>query len=158
MANFEQAIDVVLAHEGGYVNHRNDPGGETNFGISRRSYPGLDIKNLTQEEAAAIYRRDFWEPINGDAIRSQDVAGNMLDFAVNAGVERASRAIQRLTGAAQDGMIGPQTLAAINGQDGLNLNLRLCLARVEFYVELAAKRAEFRTFLTGWIRRALSMR
>lgn len=158
MASFEQAIVPVLQHEGGYVNHPNDPGGETNFGISRRSYPGLDIENLTQEEARAIYRRDFWLPIRGEDIRSQDVASNLLDFAVNAGVGRASKAIQRLVGVAQDGKIGPVTLAAINGQDGLNLNLRLALLRIEFYTELAAKRAEFRSFIVGWVRRALSFR
>jgi len=158
VASFETAIEQVLAHEGGYVNHPNDPGGETKYGISRKAYPGLDIKNLTVEEAAEIYRRDFWEPIQGEAIQSQDVAANLLDYAVNAGVKRASRTIQLLTGAAQDGRIGPRTLEAINSQDGLNLNLRLSLSRVEFYTELAARRSEFRAFLVGWIRRALSFR
>jgi len=158
MANFEPAIAQVLQHEGGYVDHPNDPGGETNFGISRRSYPGTDIAHLTLQDASEIYRDDFWQPIRGEDIRSQDVATNLLDFAVNSGVSRAVKTVQRLVGVAQDGQIGPRTLAAINGQDGLNLNLRLCLDRVQFYTELAARRAEFRGFLVGWVRRALSMR
>jgi lysozyme family protein len=158
VAQFNQAIETVLSHEGGYVDHPDDPGGETKYGISKRSYPDLDIKNLTIEEAKEIYHRDFWEPIKGDSIQSQDVATNLLDYAVNAGVRRASRTIQKLTGAAQDGRIGPQTLEAISRHDGLNLNLRLVLDRVEFYTELAAKRSEFRAFLVGWIRRALSFR
>lgn len=158
MANFDPAIALVLKHEGGYVDHPNDPGGETKYGISQRSYPGYDIKNLTEQSACRIYREDFWLPIRGEDIRSQDVAANLLDFAVNSGVSRAAKTIQRLVGAAQDGWIGPLTLAAINNQDGPNLNLRLCLDRVQFYTELAARRAEFRGFLVGWIRRALSMR
>lgn len=156
MANFEHAIDKVIAHEGGYVDHPDDPGGETKYGISRRSYPDVDIKNLKLEEAKDIYRQDFWDRIKGDAIQSQDVASNLFDYAVNAGTRRAVRTVQRLTGAAQDGIVGPQTLAAINSQDGLNLNLRLVLARVDFYTEIAARRAELRTFLVGWLRRALS--
>jgi lysozyme family protein len=158
MANFDPAIELVLKHEGGYVDHPNDPGGETKYGISRRSYPGYDIKDLTLRSACGIYRDDFWLPIRGDDIRSQDVASNLLDFAVNSGVSRAAKTIQRLVGAAQDGKIGPRTLDAINDQDGLNLNLRLCLDRVQFYTELAARRAEFRGFLVGWVRRALSFR
>jgi lysozyme family protein len=158
VASFDRAIEPVLKHEGGYVDHPNDPGGETNFGISRRSYPGLDIKGLTVEDAKAIYHGDFWQPIRGEAIQSQDVASNLLDFAVNAGISRSVKTVQQLVGAAQDGKLGPRTLAAINGQDGLNLNLRITLARVQFYTELAAKRAEFRAFLVGWVRRALSFR
>tara|TARA_R100000657_G_C4591809_1_gene50458 strand:- start:11 stop:262 length:252 start_codon:yes stop_codon:yes gene_type:complete len=58
---FEDCIDKVLEHEGGYVNDPNDLGGETNFGVSKKAYPGLDIKNLTRDEAKEIYRKDYWE-------------------------------------------------------------------------------------------------
>ena len=58
MAAFEDALDLVLKHEGGYVNHPKDPGGETNYGISKRAYPDLDIRHITEEEVASIYRKD----------------------------------------------------------------------------------------------------
>lgn len=59
--NFEKAVAFVLRHEGGYTNDNRDPGGETKFGISKRAYPSLDIKNLTEEQAKVIYRRDYWD-------------------------------------------------------------------------------------------------
>ena len=59
--NFDQAFDRLISNEGGYVNNPADPGGETNWGISKRSYPDVDIANLTREGAKAIYLRDFWQ-------------------------------------------------------------------------------------------------
>lgn len=158
MARFDTAVAKVLAHEGGYVNNDNDPGGETKYGISRRTYPGVDIENLTEDDAARIYKADFWDRIRGDEIRWQDVADNLLDYAVNVGVRKAVVTIQRLAGAEADGVVGPHTLGAINRCDGPNLNLRLVLERVEFYTMLAGRRSEMRPFLLGWIRRALSYR
>ena len=63
MTNFETAINRILSHEGGYVDNPADPGGRTQWGISQRSYPNLDIKSLTRDQAIALYERDFWEPI-----------------------------------------------------------------------------------------------
>ena len=87
---FEQCVKFVLDHEGGYVNHPDDPGGETNFGISKRAYPDLDIKNLTIEEAKEIYKRDYWDKIplthSGDYY-SLGSAMIMFDTAVNMGIE-----------------------------------------------------------------------
>lgn len=70
--------------EGGYVNDPDDPGGETNFGISKRSFPDVDIKNLTKDEAKEIYREHFWNPIAGDA-RPYPEALVVMDFAVHSG-------------------------------------------------------------------------
>ena len=64
--NYLACIEVVLKSEGGYVNDPHDPGGETNFGISKRAYPSVDIKHLTKEGAIAIYKKDYWDKIKGD--------------------------------------------------------------------------------------------
>lgn len=156
MADFSQAVARVLQHEGGYINDSNDPGGETKYGISKRAYPDLDIANLTVEEARVIYRREYWDKIRGDEIPSQDVADNLLDTAVNVGLHRASKWIQRLVDATVDGVIGPKTVLAIRGTDSRILNLRLVLRRVAFYTELARVDGGRRRFLLGWLRRALS--
>ena len=92
MAEFEPAVKLVLAHEGGYVNNPDDPGGETNFGISKRSYPDVDVAALTPEGAREIYRRDFWRY---DAIADQALANCLLDCAVNQGVEAAAKLYER---------------------------------------------------------------
>ena len=74
MADFEKAVEFVLRMEGGYVNDPKDPGGETNFGIAKKSYPGVDIKNLTEEQAEEIYKRDYWEKYNIGELASDDLA------------------------------------------------------------------------------------
>ena len=61
ISKFDEIIEVVLEHEGGYVNDPKDPGGETNFGIAKRSHPDVDIKNLTKESAKEIYKEVYWD-------------------------------------------------------------------------------------------------
>ena len=97
--NFNEAIERVLSHEGGYVNNPADPGGETQWGISKRSYPNVDIKALTRSQAVEIYRRDFWGAVNADDM-PDGVAYQTLDFAVNSGVGTAIRYMQRALGVA----------------------------------------------------------
>jgi lysozyme family protein len=82
--SFDAAVDLVLVHEGGYVNDPADPGGETNFGISKRAYPMLNIRLLTVADAQAIYKSDYWTQVMADA-PSQAVANCALDCAVNQG-------------------------------------------------------------------------
>src|SRR5690606_34526085 len=88
---FAVAVEVVLRHEGGYVHDPADPGGETNWGISKRSYPHLDIASLTREQAIEIYRRDWWNRHGYDRIKSLDVAVKTFDLAVNMGPAAAHR-------------------------------------------------------------------
>ena len=64
--SFETVVHMVLEHEGGYVNHPSDPGGETKYGISKRAYPDVDIAELTKDDAADLYKRDYWDRIKGD--------------------------------------------------------------------------------------------
>lgn len=154
MASFDPAITLVLKHEGGYVNDPHDPGGETNYGIAKRSHPDVDIRNLTVDQAKDIYHDQYWSPIQGDDINDQAVANNLLDAAVNTGVRTASKQIQKLAGAKEDGRIGPKSLKAINKTP--DLNIRLAMKRVRFYTELARRNSARRRYLVGWITRALS--
>ena len=113
MSAFDTIIDMVLVHEGGYVDHPSDPGGETKYGISKRAYPDLDIKNLTKEDAKELYRKDYWDRIKGDELPPA-VACVVVDYAVNSGVSRASKALQGACGIAKgDGIIGPHSLNAV---------------------------------------------
>lgn len=107
---FEEAVNRTLGTEGGYVNNPDDPGGETNWGISKRSYPQLDIRNLTRDGAIAIYRADFWDTLHTtvpDSVKFQ-----LFDFAVNSGISNAIRAVQRACNVADDGHWGPMSSAA----------------------------------------------
>ncbi len=108
---FEDALEFVLEREGGYVNDSQDPGGETKYGISKRSYPNEDIPNLTKEAAGAIYRRDYW-----DACRCGELPGGVdlcvFDTAVNQGVFAAIKILQRSANVTADGVLGPATMQA----------------------------------------------
>lgn len=86
---FEEAIKIILKHEGGYVNHPKDPGGETNFGITKRFYPDLVISKLTKEEATRIYKRDYWERMKIDELYPEKAKLLVFDCAVNQGPKRA---------------------------------------------------------------------
>ena len=111
--SFSSVVKMVLHHEGGYVNHPEDPGGETKYGISKRAYPDVDIAELTEEDASSIYKRDYWDRIKGDDL-PVGVACVVMDYAVNSGISRASKALQGVCGIRNgDGIIGPHTLSAV---------------------------------------------
>lgn len=148
MTAFDRALQLVLRHEGGLVDNPKDPGGLTNFGISQRTYPKLDIRNLTAADAAEIYRRDFWEKIHGDELPER-LAIALFDAAVNVGWPRAILMLQESLGVTVDGNIGPQTLAACAAPEAL---VWFTAARVRYYV---ANR-NYSVFGLGWIRRAIS--
>ncbi len=152
MADFDKAFTFIITHEGGYVNDPNDPGGETKYGISKRQYPDLDIKRLTLRDAREIYFNDYWRAIRGDDIRDQEIANQIFDFAVNAGVRRAVKYAQSVVGVKIDGIMGPITLDAINGMlPEMFLNYYR-LSRIHYYYRLA-KYTSYRNFLYGWIKR-----
>lgn len=148
MSQFDQFIERVLAHEGGYVNDPKDPGGETQWGISKRSYPSLNIRSLTRKDAIEIYRRDFWQRIQGDRLPPQ-FAFQGLDAAVNHGIGNAVRWLQRAAGVADDGVFGPRTLAAVTAADPADLVLVFNAERLDFYAKLST----FVQFGRGWTRR-----
>lgn len=146
--NFDTAIERILAHEGGYVFNPRDPGGETQWGISKRSYPQVDIKALTRDGAKAIYERDFWRPVvetvADDALRYQ-----LLDAAVNHGMGNAIRFLQRAVGVADDGHWGPVSHGALGRMDAADVHLLFMAERFEFWCKLTT----FDTFGRGWTRR-----
>jgi lysozyme family protein len=137
MSNFDTAIARVLSNEGGYTNPDPsvDPGGETNFGISKRAYPDLDIKNLTREQAVEIYRRDFWARVHGDDLPGP-VAFQALDFAVNSGIETAVRKLQVAAGVADDGVWGPASDTAVRAANPAMLAVRLVAERLDYMRKL----------------------
>lgn len=157
---FPVFIERILAHEGGFTDDRRDPGnwtggacgvGEcrgTKFGIAANTYPTLDIRNLTREQAIEIYRRDFWQKSGADALPGP-VGFQVLDAAVNHGISNAKRMLQRAAGVADDGVIGPYTLNAITATPPDDLLLKFLAVRLDFYTRLA----KFDTFGRGWIRR-----
>lgn len=108
---FDRVFSLLLGHEGGYVDDPNDRGGETKYGISKRSYPKVDIRGLTLEGAKAIYAADYWRPIRGDELPI-GLALLVFDSAVNNGVGAAIRWLQRAAGVPVDGVFGPRTIAA----------------------------------------------
>jgi len=137
-AAFEFAIAFSLDQEGGYTpGLPNDPGGETNWGISKRSYPGLDIKNLTREGAIKIYRRDFWDALRLDLL-PRPLAVALFEGSINQGLGAAKgfiRDLQGLLGVPRDGAIGPVTVAACRSRDPERLLRRICVVRAIRYTE-----------------------
>lgn len=145
---FDQCFDKLISHEGGYVNHPNDPGGETKFGISKRAYPQVDIKALTLDAAKAIYKRDYWDRAQCDKL-PPPVAYMLFDAAVNSGIGQAIRFLQRAAGVADDGALGPMTLAAVQRMDVEALAGRFLGQRLDFMTKLTT----WDTFGKGWARR-----
>lgn len=131
--DFSAAFDRLIGHEGGYVNDPADPGGETNWGISKRSYPHVDIKNLTRDGAKAIYERDFWNVLGAahPAVKFQ-----LFDFAVNSGVSTAIRKLQQAVRVADDGHWGPRSAAALAAMDVSDVLMRLNGLRLRFMTDL----------------------
>lgn len=110
---FDEAFERLIGHEGGYVNDPTDPGGETKYGVSRSSYPGEDIPNMTLDRAKAIYRRDYWGPAGCESVPDA-VKFDLFDMAVNSGVKTAVKTLQTAVFADPDGVIGPRTLMGIS--------------------------------------------
>lgn len=146
--DFNTAFDRVIGHEGGYVNNPADPGGETNWGVSKRSYPNVDIKRLTRDGAKEIYRADFWNRIHGDRL-PDGVSYQLFDFAVNSGIETAVRQFQRALGVADDGYWGPVSQAAADRLTETDMILRLNAERLDFMTRLA----NWPNASRGWARR-----
>ena len=170
MANFEAAIDVVLKQEGGYVHDPTDAGGETNFGISKRRYPEVDIKALTRERAIELYRRDFWNPAY-DHIEPQALATKLLELTLHLrhgdqrpyyetdmlGVRLVQQALRMLGDriVSIDGRFGPQTLQAIRLESPQALLAAIRVQQCRHYLAIVEAAPEQKKFFVGWIRRAI---
>jgi len=154
--NYDKCLETILHHEGGYVNHPKDPGGETNLGVTKRVYQEhggtKDMKDLLVEDVAPIYKKGYWDKMKGD-----DLPGGLdlcvFDFGVNAGPGRAAKFLQQMIGTTVDGGIGPNTLAKLeeyireNGEhEAVNKYQEM---RQKYYENLST----FATFGKGWTRR-----
>ena len=158
--NYQQCLEMILHHEGGYVNHPEDPGGATNLGVTKRVYEEwvgrtvtLDkMEQLQVSDVAPIYKKNYWDRVKGDQLPSGlDLC--VFDFGVNAGTGRAAKYLQKMVGATADGAIGPATLRAVDTfvkQEGHKGAIELYQKnRLAYYKKLK----HFKTFGKGWTRR-----
>ena len=146
---FNNAFRLVIGEEGGYVNDPRDPGGETKFGIAKRSHPDIDIANLTLDQARTIYLTDYWQPIRGDDLPAA-LAVLLFDAAVNQGPKTAVQLLQRAVGTIADGVVGPATLAAAQTPGVL---IEFGARRIGRY----AQDANWPIYGRGWTKRVLQM-
>ena len=175
---FNKAIKIILANEGGYVNHPNDPGGETNLGITTNtlkqanSYGITDlisVKNLTTEIASDIYYEMYWKPSKAENMLSP-IDLIHFDATVNCGGSRANKLLQQAINfiLAQkilvvDGIIGKNTLKYFNSvvtddERAKEFSYILLDERDKFYENLAAKNSKMKVFLKGWHNRTNNLR
>lgn len=154
--NYQKCLDMILHHEGGYVDHPKDPGGETNLGVTKRVYEDFggtkDMKELTVEDVEPIYKKNYWDRIKGNELPTGlDLC--VFDFGVNAGTGRAAKYLQSMIGTTADGGIGPKTLAKL--EEYLEENTiedtieEYQKTRQAYYESLG----HFATFGRGWTRR-----
>lgn len=153
--NFDQAFDALIGHEGGYVNHPSDPGGETRYGITRRvaiqeGYTG-DMHVFPLDKAKAIYRARYWDAVMADRL-PETVRYTVFDAAVNSGPHQAICWLQRALDVGEDGHMGPLTLDAVNKASGLRLGVLFNAERLDFMTSLPTWGA----FGRGWSRRIVA--
>jgi len=161
-ANFFKSLEMVLHHEGGFVDHKDDPGGATNKGITHKTYADFlgrpledvnELKNIPEDHIQLIYKKGYWDKIKGDELPS-GLDFCVFDWAVNSGPGRAAKALQKAVMVSQDGVIGPMTLEAVKEYDSAVLIESITGYREEFYRNLST----FETFGKGWLRRTKETR
>ena len=158
---FEEALEHVLKHEGGFVNHPQDPGGMTNLGVTKRVWDEWigressedEMRNLKPEDVANLYKKLYWDRVKGDDLPS-GVNYCVFDAAVNSGTGRAAKWLQEAVGAVPDGAIGAKTLANVAAHDADSLVNAYCDVRLNFLKSLKP----FDTFGKGWSRRVEGVR
>ena len=155
-SNYNACLEIILHHEGGYVNHPKDPGGETNLGVTKRVYEEWggkkNMKDLTVDDVAPIYEKNYWGRCKCDDLPAGlDLC--VFDFGVNAGTGRAAKYLQNMAGATADGAIGPNTIKKVNEyieEHGIEYAVKKYQAKRQGYYE---KLKTFETFGRGWTRR-----
>jgi len=155
-ANFSKCLSMLLHHEGGFVNHPDDPGGMTNLGVTKAVYEKYIKRNATEAEMRAltkidvspIYRSNYWDRGHCDDLPS-GVDWSVFDWGVNSGMGRAAKALQRVVGVTADGAIGPMTIKATHNMKPQDVIVKMHSSRQSFYESLTT----FKTFRRGWSRR-----
>jgi lysozyme family protein len=162
-SNFDVCVDLMLAHEGGFVNHPQDPGGMTNLGVTARVWEEWlgrptnekEMRALTPLMVKPLYKRKYWDAIRADEL-VDGVDYCVFDVAVNSGVGRAIKFLQQSVGATPDGGFGSITMALVkkSESDPVNLIELYCARRMEFLQSLRT----FETFGKGWSRRVAEVK
>jgi lysozyme family protein len=152
--NFKECLDLVLKSEGGWVNNPNDPGGETNLGVTKRvwveyvGHPVESLKKLTKEDVAPLYELKYWRPCYCEVLpRGLDFV--VFSMGVNAGPGRSVKLLQSAIGCVPDGVIGPRTRELISSSNGADIIKKFSTARREYYQSLKT----FPIFGRGWLLR-----
>lgn len=161
-AAFRHGMQFILDKEGGlrpdmgYVNNPNDKGGETKAGISKRAYPNEDIKNLTMDRIVFLYHRDYWRQAYCEQLPA-GISLAVFDGAVQHGWMTSVKLLQEVMGVKADGIIGPQTQAAIRNMDPEWVLARLLLRRARYYGRIVIKNPSQATFFEGWHNRLAAL-
>ncbi len=150
--SFETAFRFTIGAEGGYVNDVRNPGCETNWGISKRSYPGIDIKSLTLDQAQAIYKRDYWDEASCERMPPK-IAVAVFDAAVHHGPKTAIKLLQRALRVADDGEYGRITHGTLQARD-TNETFDLLLAQRAIYLTTCPA---WPTYKLGWLKRLFNL-
>ena len=159
---FLKAIETILLHEGGYVNDQDDPGGETKYGITKRTYPDIDIKSLTKEQAVEIYYNDWWLKYQYDQIENENVSIKVFDTAINTGNKTAIKLLQKSINFIKpcpisvDGIMGKQTLTSLNKLSDELVLQAYRLYQKKYYQDLIDRKPSLKKYRNGWMNRANS--
>lgn len=148
---FDRAVEIVLAEEGGYVNDPSDPGGETRYGISKRAHPAVSTKELTLDEAKALYRQYYWDACLCDQL-PWPLSLYVFDCAVNQGVSVSVKLMQRALQTTQDGVMGMQTLSLASLAKPWH-----CAQFMAFRAMRYQSTRNFDKFGTGWLTRMFTV-
>jgi lysozyme family protein len=159
--NWQQSFKLMLASEGGYVNHPSDPGGRTNLGVTQATWENWigrqsdesEMRSLTSDKVEPMYRKKFWDAVRGDELPT-GIDYLTFDFAVNAGVGRSIKTLQTAAGTTPDGALGPITMSAVQAADPVILIIEFSHAKEDFYRSLNT----FNVFGKGWLNRVAKVR
>jgi lysozyme family protein len=174
MSEFKLAFELMIAHEGGYVNDPDDPGGETYKGVARKIFSkwegwtkidmlkrqsgfpaNLDRDPQLQEDVKDFFRVNFWDKLNCDQIATQKMAESIFDFGVNAGVATSAALAQLVVGEDPDGVLGKNTVARLNVFEPEHFLAAFTVAKIARYVSICKKRPTSRKYFYGWVLRSL---
>lgn len=161
MASSSVLAPFIRKWEGGFANHPLDPGGPTKWGVTLETYRSFygsyktveDLKNMTEYEWNSIFIKKFWDKALATQIVSQSVANMIVDWGWNAGMKTSIKAVQRILGCTQDGIMGPITMGFINRANAKDLFDKLYAARKKYYEDLVLRKPSMAIFLKGWMNR-----
>ncbi len=167
MGKFSDALPIVQKSEGGYVNHKNDRGGETNYGVTKATFLEakrqrilskdiVNVANITKKDAEKVFKQMYWNKMHGDDL-PRDLSIAVFDMAINSGPKTAIKTLQKVLGVSQNGTIGSETLLAINNYKGDLLDDYL-KAREAKYLAIVKKKPTQKVFIKGWLNRLKDLR